>query len=272
MRIPEPFFGAHQLGGRRLYAELHGQPRPGAPVVVIEVGSTQAGTKSQGWFPVRDVLARDAQVFLYDRAGLGGSDPAPLPRSIADFTADLHGLLHAAGVAPPYLLVGGSFGGLIVSHFAALHPQEVAGVVLEDSTHPEHDHRALALLPPESATESPALRDFRSLLWLETYAPLETNEWEGLDTPASIRQMRVAWDLGSLPLVVLTAGQDTWEEGFPIDVADRYEQLWLDLQKELAARSTNSIHKVIAESGHCIHADAPAALVDAVRSILNRGM
>jgi pimeloyl-ACP methyl ester carboxylesterase len=260
--------GYYRVNGRRIYAELHGVRRPGQPVIVVEVGSTQAGTKDPGWWPVRDVWAKEAQVLFYDRAGLGGSDPVRLPRTIADFTLDLHSLLQAMKTEPPYLLVGGSFGGLIATHYAALHPRSIAGIVLEDSTHPEHDPRTLALLPAETPGESQALKNFRHLLWMKVNTPLETNEEEGLDFTTSIQQMRAAWDLGDIPLIVLTAGQDSWDEGFPMDVAERYEQLWLVLQKELAARSTNSKNVIVEESEHCIHDDAPERIIEAVRELL----
>jgi len=253
------------LGDRKLYAELYGK---GRPTVVIEVGSTQAGTKDKGWWPIRDTVANETSVLLYDRAGTGDSDPAPLPRPISAFTDDLHAVLQTVKAEtpglPPYLLVGGSFGGLIVTHYAALHPAEIAGIVLEDSTHPEHNPRTLEILPPETPGEPQALTNFRSLLWQETYAPLSTNEEEGLDFPASIAQMRRAWNLGSIPLSVLTAGEDEWEPGFPEDVAARYEALWLDLQKELAARSTRSTHIIVEGSGHVIHWEKPQALLEAI--------
>jgi pimeloyl-ACP methyl ester carboxylesterase len=263
--------GYYWVNGRQIYAELHGVRQPGQPMIVVEVGSTQAGTKDRGWWPVRDAWAKEAQVLFYDRAGLGGSDPVNLPRTIADFTSDLHGLLQAMEIGLPYLLVGGSFGGLIVTHYAALHPQSVAGIVLEDSTHPEHDVRLLTLLPAETPGESQALMNFRDLALKKVYAPLETNEEEGLDFPTSIQQIRSAWDLGDIPLIVLTAGQDSWDEGFPMDVAERYEQFWLDLQKELTARSTNSKNVIVEESEHCIHDKAPARVIEAVRELLRGG-
>lgn len=261
--------GHYPVNGRHIYAEQHGVRRAGQPVIIVEVGSTQAGTKDQGWWPVRDALAREAQVLFYDRAGLGESDPVQLPRSITDFTGDLHALLQAAKIPPPYLLVGGSFGGLIVTHFAAQHPGEVAGIVLEDSTHPEHNIRTLALLPPEGIEESAALKNFRNLLLAETDTPLEANEGEGLDFSTTMQQMRAAWDLGNIPIILLIAGQDTWEDGFLMDIANRYEQLWLELQQELAERSTNSIKSIIAESGHSIHDEAPGAVIESVRALLS---
>ena len=261
--------GYYRVRDRQIYAELHGHRQVGQSVIVVEVGSTQAGTKDRPWWPLRDVWAQEGQVLFYDRAGLGGSEGASLPRSIADFAADLRGLLRTMEIEPPYLLLGGSFGGLIVTHYAALHKTDVAGIVLEDSTHPEHDARLLALLGREASGESQALKNFRDLAWMKLYAPLETNEEEGLDFPTSMQQMRAAWDLGDIPLIVLTAGQDSWEEGFPMDVAERYEQLWLTLQKELAARSTNSTHIIVEESAHCIHDEAPARVIEAVRELLH---
>jgi len=257
----------HQIniGPRKLYIEQYGS---GHPTVVIEVGSTQAGTKDQGWWPIRDALAKETGVFLYDRAGTGESDPAALPRPIAEFTADLHRALHATRTAPPYLMVGGSFGGLIVTHYASLYPKEVAGIVLVDSTHPEHNQRTLEILPPESPGESQALRNFRNLLWQETYMPLSTIEAEGLDFPVSALQMRTTWDLGSIPLIVLTAGRDEWEDGFPKEVATQYERLWLALQKELATRSTHHTHLIIEGSGHCIHDERPDVVLDAIHRLL----
>jgi pimeloyl-ACP methyl ester carboxylesterase len=250
---------------RILHAETLGS---GHPTVVIEVGSTQAGTKSQGWWPIRNLLAKETCVLMYDRAGTGGSPPAPLPRPISEFTNDLHVVLNGANVEKPYILVGGSFGGLIVTHYASLYPNEITGVVLVDSTHPEHSPRTLELLPPFTSGESQALTNFRNLLWQETYAPLSTNEQEGLDIPASIIQMRASWNLGNIPLIVLTAGQDEWEEGFPPDVTAPYEELWLVLQRELTNRSTNSTHIIVQDSGHCMHDEKPSVVLDAVQTIL----
>jgi pimeloyl-ACP methyl ester carboxylesterase len=207
---------------------------------------------------------------MYDRAGLGDSDPVALPRPISEFTTDLHAVLTAVPVEKTYLLVGGSFGGLIVTHYASLHPGNVAGIVLVDSTHPEHNQRALALLPPPIPGESRALENFRSLLWQQTYDPLSTPEEEGLDFPVSVTQMRASWTLGDIPLTVLTAGQDEWEDGFPQEVACRYEQLWLTLQRELADRSSRSTHVIVNESGHCIHAEKPEAVLGAIDGLLRQ--
>lgn len=252
------------VGQRRLYSQQFGQ---GRPTVVIETGMTQAGTQDLGWRPVCEALAAKTSVFVYDRAGLGASDPVLLPRPISAFTADLRAVLRGAGVEPPYLLVGGSFGGMIVAHYGALYPQEVVGIVLVDSPHPETNPRTLAILPPETSQESPLLKAFRKLHWREFYAPLSV-DMEGLDLSTSIREMQTVWALGDIPLIVLTAGRNDWEVDFPQEVAVRYEALWLDLQQAWAVRSRQSLQWIVSDSGHCIHEEAPAIILDAVRRIL----
>jgi pimeloyl-ACP methyl ester carboxylesterase len=99
------------------------------PNVILESGI--AGT-ALSWKPVQDQVSQFARASSYDRAGLGWSRSSPSPRSLDNLVAELRTLLIRAGVAPPYILVGHSFGGLIVTHFAALHPGEVQGLVLVD--------------------------------------------------------------------------------------------------------------------------------------------
>jgi pimeloyl-ACP methyl ester carboxylesterase len=101
--------------------------------VVLEAGI--AGT-SLGWTLVDKQLAANARVVSYDRAGLGWSEPVARPRTVAHAVAELRELLRAAGVEPPYILVGHSYGGLIVRHYAATHSDQVAGLVLVDPVDP----------------------------------------------------------------------------------------------------------------------------------------
>ena len=257
-------------GNRSLYAELWGgSEQTGRPTVIYETGSLMPGTKDPGWRPIRHAIMADLPVLLYDRAGLGQSEPAPLPRPLSHFTADLRGVLDSLKTQPPYVLVGGSFGGMLVLHYASLYPSEVMGVLLVDSTHPEHNQRALAVLPPEISREPAALREFRTLLTQTDRTPPETNEWEGLDVPSSILEARRLWNLGNIPLIVLTAGQDEWEEDFPLDAAERYEQIWIDLQREMAALSTNSQHRIVQDSDHLIHDRRPDLVIESIRGLAN---
>lgn len=114
--------------GRTLHVQtLPAAAGAAAPTVVLEAA---LGGSSLGWVYVQRALAGEAPLLSYDRAGMGYSPAGPLPRDLPHLIADLEAVLTAA--APPYLLVGHSFGALIVRHFAALHPEQTAGVILVD--------------------------------------------------------------------------------------------------------------------------------------------
>ena len=90
-----------------------------APAVVIEQG---AGELSKFWWPLQEEIAKFAQVCIYDRAGYGWSESAPLRKSIEDRTRELHTLLSEAGVQGPFILVAHSYGGFLVRAFAQDYP------------------------------------------------------------------------------------------------------------------------------------------------------
>jgi pimeloyl-ACP methyl ester carboxylesterase len=113
-------------GGRRLNLFCTGE---GSHTVLLEAGGSDW---SAIWGLVQPLLEGDARVCSYDRAGLGYSDPAFIPRSPNAIVGDLHALIHAAGLTAPLVLVGHSLGGFNVKLYAALHPEDVAGLVLVD--------------------------------------------------------------------------------------------------------------------------------------------
>ena len=128
----------------------------GGPTVVFEDGhpSETGGIarfrNSEIWGPI----AEHTRVCAYDRAGWGSSDPAPNePRDADDVIADLDALLTAADEEGPYVLVGSSFGGMIVTYFAARHPGEVDGVVLLDVPAPSDTLSTEEI--PETAWDHP---------------------------------------------------------------------------------------------------------------------
>lgn len=99
------------------------------PPVVFEAG---IAASSVGWTPVQTRVAEFARTVSYDRAGLGWSGPVRKPRTLEQSIAELRALLGAAGIAGPYILVGHSYGGLLVRAYAALNPHDVAGLILVD--------------------------------------------------------------------------------------------------------------------------------------------
>src|SRR5918994_5415779 len=116
------------VGGHSLHLRCSGS---GSPTVVLEPG---AGLMSStlGW--IVPAVARETRVCVYDRAGHGWSEPADSPQDGAQIATDLHTLLERGNVPGPYVLAGHSFGGLYVQSFAAQYPDDVAGLVLVDTT------------------------------------------------------------------------------------------------------------------------------------------
>ncbi|MCM3871500.1 MAG: alpha/beta hydrolase [Pyrinomonadaceae bacterium] len=117
------------VGGYRLHLNCSGRIEP---TVVLIAG---AGDFSFDWGLVQPKLSVIARVCSYDRAGFAWSDPGPTPRTMKQEAYELHTLLRAAEIKPPYVLVGHSIGGLIARVYAGQFPSEVAGMVLIDPTH-----------------------------------------------------------------------------------------------------------------------------------------
>lgn len=117
------------IGGYKLHLNCTGKD---GPTVILIAG---AGDFSFDWELVQLGVARFTRVCSYDRAGLAWSDPGPTPRTMLQDAQELHLLLKAAQVKPPYVLVGHSLGGLIARVYAEAFANEVAGMVLVDSTH-----------------------------------------------------------------------------------------------------------------------------------------
>src|SRR5690348_8214712 len=120
-RFPAP--GKHiEVNGRRFHLVDEGVGR----TVVLESG---IASTSLAWFGIQRLLRNEARVIAYDRAGLGWSDRAGSPRTLHNIVEELHAVLERSGAPRPYVLVGHSFGGLIVRSFALRYPDECAGLV-----------------------------------------------------------------------------------------------------------------------------------------------
>ena len=119
------------VGGFRLHINCTGE---GTPAVVMDAA---LGGSSLSWALVQPELAKLTRVCSYDRAGFGWSDPGPVPRTVARIAGELRTLLERAAIPPPYVLVGHSFGGLVMRYYAAKHRDDAAALVLVDSAHPE---------------------------------------------------------------------------------------------------------------------------------------
>jgi pimeloyl-ACP methyl ester carboxylesterase len=128
-RMPGKFV---DVGGHRLHVLAMGDS--GGPALVFESGLMST---MLSWRDLQPEIAKSSRTVSYDRAGLGWSDPGPMPRDAAQIVKELRALLDRAEIEPPYILVGHSFAGLTTRLFAAEFPEEVAGLVLIDPVVPE---------------------------------------------------------------------------------------------------------------------------------------
>ena len=117
------------VGGYKLHMIDQGT---GGPPVVMDAGL--AGY-CLDWSLVQPEIAKFTRAITYDRAGYAWSDESPLERTSENVVKELHTMLHNAGVPAPYVLVGQSIGGLNMQLFANMYPNEVAGIVLIESSH-----------------------------------------------------------------------------------------------------------------------------------------
>jgi pimeloyl-ACP methyl ester carboxylesterase len=252
-----------EVGGYNLYLDCKGT---GSPTIILESGLDGDVVT---WKDVHPEVAKFTRVCRYDRAGLAHSDYGPIPRN-AELTAqDLHTLLTKAGITPPYILVGHSFGGLLIRRYAFDFPDEVTGMIFVDSIHEDWWEEALTLLPPASSSDSARLTSFR--LYLMDGFRDTSNNFEEMEIPAVVNQIRETGNFGDIPITVLTAGKFTvLNPGLPRQLENALANLFVEEQSRLAALSTIGIQIVIPDSGHNMPRENPSVIVDAILEMVNQ--
>jgi pimeloyl-ACP methyl ester carboxylesterase len=250
--------GKYDVGGYKLYMACYGS---GSPTVVLDSG---LGFYSTQWDKVYPDVSSQTRVCVYDRASLGRSDLVSAKRTGMSMAEDMHALLAKAGISAPYILVGHSAGGFHVRLFHSKWPSEVAGIVLVESSHPDQTARHLAALPPQAADEDLAIWSFRRMLNDSSVFP-EGYQWE--ETTA---QVRALGKLGNLPLAVLSRTPGVERIPLPGDLPAKEEQAWQDMQKELAALSSNSTHAIAKLSGHDIPRQESKTVSSAILEVLQK--
>jgi pimeloyl-ACP methyl ester carboxylesterase len=276
------------VGGHRLHLSCTGA---GAPTVVLEPAAGEMSS-NLGW--IAPAVARDTRVCAYDRAGRAWSEPAATAQDAAHIATDLHTLLARGHVPGPYVLAGHSFGGLYVLTFAARYPDEVAGMVLVDSTAPASAANPGTASPGHggssdgmrrvSALVSAAARLGLGRLYAQSaygsLPPRSRDEVRASDaTPSTLRstideylqatvstqQAAALRDFADKPLIVLIAGSG-------------HDAAWSAAQNRLARLSTNSVHRIIDGATHedliANQEDAAAttqAILDVVSSVRSKG-
>lgn len=242
-----------RVGTEQLFMNVQGKT---GPVVVFESGR---GDTHEVWKQVTPLISPFARAVSYDRANLGYSQNLPDPNqpfAAKQIAEDLHTLLHAAKLLPPYILVGHSSGGLYVQMFARLYPKEVSGIVFVDSS--SIDQTLNDPLPPKTDAAYPESFGF----WL------------------SQEQVQNAPPFPAIPIIVLTASYHgsanpkalfhlVSENGQPTAMTEAASQtLWESYQDKIAALSPNSVHMYAYGSGHYIQTAQPHLVADAVYTLI----
>ena len=259
----------------------------GSPTVVFESDLDQYGSLS--WNSVQGEIGKHTRACSYDRAGILWSEPGPRPRDGETITAELKTVLENAGEEGPYVLVGHAFGGAYVRIFAGQHPDDVCGMVLLDSSHPEMltrfagtgleveipDKRIRPLilllshlgmpgrykgniynLPPEVYNPVQAFLPESSMAWFD----------EKVEAPNTLAQAGQYGYLGDFPLIVIAA---TLPPSSLDGQRQILEDLWLELQQELLSLSENSELRIY-EVGHYPQLQSPELVIGAIQDVLGR--
>jgi pimeloyl-ACP methyl ester carboxylesterase len=270
----------YSVGDHQLHIDCRGS---GGPTVVLFNGM---GEFSGSWARITDQLGQTTRVCAYDRAGQAWSDDLDQPQDGVTAAADLHALLAAAGEQGPYVLVGHSVGGPYALTYAAQYPEDVAGMVLLDSSSPRQFadmpayplqyalmKRGLSLMPTLARVGLGPVMGAGSHLpgangdLVDAVNSTVRAQRYGRDEismiPRIFEQAQSLTTLDDRPLVVLTASANLSTEG------------WSAAQDRLAGLSSDSVHRVVHSShagmvedpvGSAASASAITAVVRSIRS------
>jgi pimeloyl-ACP methyl ester carboxylesterase len=292
-----------KAGAQRLHVYETGE---GDPTVILEAGISATICN---WQRVQPEIAKFTRVLSYDRAGLGWSDRARTPRTVSQIVEELHKMLLAADVPPPYVLVGHSFGGIVARLYTMRYPNEVGGIVLVDPVlleewHPLSPERkrmlvggALlsrwgGLLARFGVVRFTLARLVRGRSRLPRAIGRATSSGKGLAT-----MERLVGEVQKMPRELWPAIVSHWSHPksfasmgdhlakMPESVASVIDAAPLDVPVTMltgvrsltkwpadgpARISTNTTHIVAENSGHWVQLDEPDLVIEAVREMISR--
>jgi pimeloyl-ACP methyl ester carboxylesterase len=225
-------------GGRGLYVRCTGA---GSPTVVMEGGDEDT---ADSYAFAEPAVSKVTRTCVYDRANLGRSEPDPGPRGLKELVSDFEGLLKAADIPGPYVLVGTSGGGYISAGYAYAHPREVAGMVFVEVPAPFRNP------PPQIVADtkpnSPANVEKRD------YLQVEKDAWAGRKR------------IGNIPMTILSdqpSAADIEAAEFPSERAGMRRNVadqkgWLVLSPRAK--------QVVVHTGHAVEEADPELVINAI--------
>lgn len=245
------------VGGRKLHCCVYGN---GSPTVVLVSGLE---APQAYWNSVVPDLAAKTTVVTYDRAGVGKSELGDLPAHAEQSAKDLQVMLGKLDVPRPYILVGHSFGGNVVRLFASMYPENMGGLILEDTQHED------VLDEMRKILEGKDLEAFDQLM-ADRFSTPENPKTEADFRNMTREQLRKSKPLPQVPLVVLAAAgrAKAMKPLFSDAAIEKMEKLDGDLNNQLAALIPGGKLIVIEGTGHNIHMDKPEVLMAPVLEMI----
>lgn len=267
------------VGGYKLHLYCTGA---GAPTVILDAAFP---AQVSNWVSVQPPVAQETRVCAYDRAGHGWSDSGPVPRDAKQHALELKRLLETANEAGPFVLVGHSLGGLYVREFADQYPQEVAGMVLIEGTHPDAwakqgltegvgvDAGQLSFAPmlarvgifraglfpvPKADAALPERQREEEQAYFNSVKYFENLRAMNDSFATALAQVRATRDLGAKPLAIVIGAASENDTGVP--------RL---LQEELLKISSNSVLVTVADATHSGLVDDERYAGETARAILS---
>jgi pimeloyl-ACP methyl ester carboxylesterase len=282
--------------GRRMNIYCLGE---GSPTVILDSGM---GDSTVSWALVQPMIASKTRVCAYDRAGLGFSDGSMRASTATNAADDLHDLLKAAHIAPPYVLVGHSAAGMYVRVFADRYRDEVVGIVSVEGSHEDQSVRGWAIGAPGQKdkwdeflrAQSACVDDARHGLvrgtpeYKECVGDPDSRFSQPINDAQAAYKATVRWQaavaserqaifyqsadetratrrsFGDMPIIVLTHSPYPKFKDESQEERDHRTLLWESLHLEVASMSTRGINEIVPNSGHYIQLEHPQIVVDAV--------
>jgi pimeloyl-ACP methyl ester carboxylesterase len=263
----------YAVDGHRMRIDCEGA---GSPTIVLDAG---LGNDGLIWSAVQPALARSTRVCSFDRAGYGWSQPTSTPRDADHVSAELHGLLMAAGIRGSIILMGHSIAGLYIRDYANRYPGEVVGLVFVDASNPNPDHFPWSSKDRQPGPRSPLER------WVENAVfALELNHLVGA-CPGSLPGFRMrltaprleglcrehlntfVGEKASFAKSSMEAAAASSFGELPILIISRWTQdkSWNQKQESLKRLSINSRRIIAAHSGHYVQVERPGLVENQVR-------
>jgi pimeloyl-ACP methyl ester carboxylesterase len=247
------------VGGRRLHCVAYGN---GSPTVVLVSGLE---SPQEYWNSVIPDLAAKTTVVTFDRAGIGKSEINDLPTHGEQSAKDLRALLDTLSVPRPYILVGHSYGGSVARLFASMYPDDMGGLILEETQHED------ILGGMRNILKGKDLETFEQVLVAGFDAP-ENPKTESDYRNATREQVKRSKPLPRIPFVILTCADraTAMQPMFSDGAIEALAKLDFALMNKLAGSIPGGRQIMVEGTGHNVHVDKPEALIAPVVEMIKR--